>query len=165
MTESLSYFEELSRRPGFQRTTFIILLNKVDLFDNIGQYIPKVNDSLNYTASSYIETVCQYFAMQFIALDGRREGEVRIYVTSAIDRTKFRETMQEIGPVLTRNGRRGQKQEGKTATSAVERSNEALEITVQTEITKESQVVKRDVDDINPFLVESWCWWSPLHQA
>ena len=106
MQESFEYFSHLIRHHSLQKLPFILLLNKVDALEAKMKEIPVSEKFPDCPEKVDCMEVCEFFSQKFKSLDKRREGELKIYVTSAADPTLFKETLQTISPILTRNGKR-----------------------------------------------------------
>lgn len=93
---SLDYFKGLIRHASFESSPFVVLLNKLDLFEekltskHFRDYFPSYSGSLDSSS------VCSYFASQFVMLDERPNASLRIYKTSAVDRDSFTAAMDSM---------------------------------------------------------------------
>lgn len=103
MEDSLSIFESLMKHDKLRTLPVILLLNKVDAFEErikktpVSEYFRTCPKNADYV------TACKFFSDQFAKLDERPEGALRIFVTSALDREVFENTLQTIRPILIQN--------------------------------------------------------------
>jgi hypothetical protein len=87
MQESLKLFEEITSNRAFEKTQFVLLLNKFDLFQN---KVEERRIPLQTTFPDYEGTANAEEAMQFIKakyqLNYRAKGELVIHATCVLDK-------------------------------------------------------------------------------
>lgn len=106
MEESFERFKSLTEISSIERLLWIVLLNKVDIFEKKIKEVPVSAKYPTFDGGEDCTRACEYFADQFARHDKRSDGELTLYVTSAVDRATFEKTLQTIKPILTRNGRK-----------------------------------------------------------
>ena len=99
MMSSLEEFAALTKQESFKSTPIIVLLNKLDLFE---EDIPRNMDP-TYSGSRDTSLVCGICASEFSKLDERPNALLRIYLTSAVDQNLFKATMDSIAKWITQH--------------------------------------------------------------
>ena len=94
MMRSLNLFAALTKER--RSTSFIVLLNKLDLFKEKLTLKPVRDHFPKYSGSPDPSLACNFFATEFLKLDERQNAPLQIYVTSAVDRDSFKATMDSM---------------------------------------------------------------------
>ncbi|KAL8994783.1 MAG: hypothetical protein Q9169_005345 [Polycauliona sp. 2 TL-2023] len=94
--ESLSVFENLVNSPRFQNTSFLLLLNKADLFKKtilhhpISDYDPEYDGGVDYREA------CRYMADHYVRRDQRPPGKLHCFVVDSLDTTAFQKIWRQV---------------------------------------------------------------------
>ncbi|KAF5364804.1 hypothetical protein D9758_009337 [Tetrapyrgos nigripes] len=102
MHESLSVFESICTSPWFCDTSFILFLNKSDIFEKklsrspVGRYFP------DYEGGEDFEKACMHFKKLFGALSRSPHRTTYMYITTATDTAAFRVVMNAVEGTIVR---------------------------------------------------------------
>ena len=96
MMKSFDSFAALTKEASLKFKTFIVLLNKFDLFKQKLTSKPVHEYSRSYSGSPDPSLACRLCANEFARLDERPNASLRIYTTSAVDRDSFKATMERM---------------------------------------------------------------------
>ena len=100
MLQSMRLFEDITKIYKFRTVPILLLLNKLDLLaqkmrtDPIADYFPE------YSGDSDPLAACRFFAAEFLHLDSRPEGNLKVVVASAVDPYDLNCTIGELMPEL-----------------------------------------------------------------
>ncbi|KAK4692855.1 hypothetical protein P7C71_g4429, partial [Lecanoromycetidae sp. Uapishka_2] len=103
MDKSLLLFQEFTKLEELRYVPIVILLNKWDLFKQRIVDTPISDTFPHYCGSMGAVTACNFFADEFVKRDERPDGTLRIFNTSAVDSRVFKDTLEQIRPLLVQN--------------------------------------------------------------
>jgi len=99
MTEALNLFESTCNSKWFANTSFILFLNKIDLFKEklpispLSTYFPDFTHGTNY------DKACDYFVNKFKALN-HTPKEIYHYLTCATDTSQIKFVMAAVNDII-----------------------------------------------------------------
>ena len=97
MQEALALFESICNSVWFQKTSMILFLNKIDLFESklakspVTNYYPEfTNDPTSFTEVSL------FFRQKFVGLNRSPQKDVYVHFTNATDTTLLKKVMLSV---------------------------------------------------------------------
>lgn len=89
MHESLQLFKELCNTKWFQKTSFILFLNKVDIFKEKIQRVPLTVCFPDYNGPQTFEAASSYIKDRFLELNDNKQKSIYSHMTCATDTTNI----------------------------------------------------------------------------
>ena len=97
-------FESILSLPWFRRSSFILFLNKMDLFKQKLSEKPIKDYFPDYTgAKGDYEAGSKYFSKKFCSLNRNEEREVYVHYTNATDTNLLNLTMKSVQDTIIQN--------------------------------------------------------------
>ncbi len=106
MTEALLLFQSILLLPWFERTSFVLALTKVDLFEEKLPHSPVSRYFPDYTGSDLdSESVRNFFIRKFLALNHEESTIIHVLCVDATNTDHVRKELRKIEELVS--GRAG----------------------------------------------------------
>jgi len=100
MHESLQLFKELCNTKWFQKTAFVLFLNKVDIFKEKIQKIPLTVCFPDYNGPQTFEPTSSYIKDRFLELNDNKQKSIYAHMTCATDTTNIIVVFNAVRDIL-----------------------------------------------------------------
>jgi guanine nucleotide-binding protein G(o) subunit alpha len=107
MHESLRLFDSICNNSWFEYTTFILFLNKKDLFEEKLKYRPLTFCFPKYRGPNELELAAEYIRMKFVVQNKSESKEIYSHMTCAIDTRNVQFVFDVVSDVIITNNVKG----------------------------------------------------------
>jgi hypothetical protein len=107
MVESLRLFDSICNNMWFEETSFILFLNKKDLFEDKLMYRPLTVCFPKYRGPNELESAAEYIRMKFIVLNKSESKEIYSHLTCATDTQNIQFVFDVLSDVIITNNVKG----------------------------------------------------------
>ncbi|KAI7893231.1 G protein alpha subunit [Mucor mucedo] len=106
MQEALTLFDSICNSRWFERTSTILFLNKIDLFQQKLPSSPLEDYFPDYKGGDSYEAASQYITQRFVSLNSSVEKQVYTHLTCATDTEQVRFVMTAVNDIILQSNLR-----------------------------------------------------------
>lgn len=103
MQEALTLFDSVCNSRWFNKTSFILFMNKIDRFREKINEVPISDYFSDYMGGADYEEGCEYFKSRFLSLNQNTSKQIYVHYTCATDTKQIRFVMSAVNDIIIRN--------------------------------------------------------------
>jgi guanine nucleotide-binding protein G(i) subunit alpha len=104
--EALTLFDSICNSRWFVKTSIILFLNKIDIFQEKLPVSPMKNYFPDYEGGSEYNAACDYILNRFVSLNQSEFKQIYTHFTCATDTTQIRFVMNAVNDIITQENLR-----------------------------------------------------------
>lgn len=102
MQEALTLFDSICNSRWFVKTSIILFLNKIDIFQEKIERVPVEDYFEDYEGGPSYEAACEYFQERFVSLNANEGKQVYTHFTCATDTNQIRFVMEAVHDIIVK---------------------------------------------------------------
>jgi len=106
MTEALTLFDSICNSRWFLKTSFILFLNKIDIFKDKIIRSPIAQSFPEFTGGTDFDQACEFFLGKFNSLNQSESKQVYCHFTCATDTDQIKFVMAAVNDIIVQNNLR-----------------------------------------------------------